>query len=191
MTRPIRALVCACAALTLIAVARPASAQGFGIGGRIAMVNSVDDVGDDTARFLGAHLRLTSPRTGIEVSFDRRTDTFDELDERVKETPIQVSLLLFLAGGGFKPYLLGGPGWYKRSVEPINAPELEVSNTKFGWHGGFGAEIRGGHFGVHGDYRYTFLNFGDDDDDDDEGLVGRFLPSHNGHMWTVGATFYF
>lgn len=185
----VRTLVSVCAAFTFAAAARPVAAQGFGIGGRMAMVKADTALDDDSVRFWGGHVRLTSPRTGLEVSFDRRTDTFDQLNERVTETPIQASLLLFLAGGGFKPYLLGGPGWYKRSVEPLDTG-VEVSNTKFGWHAGFGAEFRGGPVGVHADYRYTFLNFGDDDDDD-EGVIGQLLPSHDGHMWTVGATFYF
>ena len=63
-----------------------------------------------------------------------------------------------------------------------------------GWHAGFGAEIRPNRrIGIHGDYRYTFLDFGDDDDDDDDGggLIGGLLPSHNGSMWTVGFSFYF
>jgi hypothetical protein len=185
-----RVLVAACTVSALFVGSAPARAQGFGIGGRMAMVKADSELDDDSVKFWGAHFRLASPRTGLEVSFDRRTDTFDDLNERVRETPIQVSLLLFLAGGGFKPYLLGGPGWYKRSVEPLDDGD-GVSNTRFGWHGGFGAEIRGGPVGVHADYRYTFLNFGDDDDDDNGGVIGRLLPSHDGHMWTVGATFYF
>ena len=46
------------------------------------------------------------------------------------------------------------------------------------------------HFGIHGDYRYTFLDFGDDDDDDG-GFIGGLLPGHRGSMWTLGATVYF
>ena len=53
----------------------------------------------------------------------------------------------------------------------------------------------GPHAGLHGDYRYTFLDFGgdddDDDDDDDGGLLTRFLPANRGSMWTVGLTLYF
>ena len=54
-----------------------------------------------------------------------------------------------------------------------------VSTTEFGWHGGGGAEIRmGKHFGLHGDYRYTFLDFNDDDDDEIDGIgvIGRLAP---------------
>jgi len=183
-------LLAACALLLT-----PARGEAqFGIGGRMAMVKTDSAVDDDTVRFWGGQIRFVSDRTGLEVSLDRRSESFDLLNEKVTETPIQASLLLFLARGSFKPYLLGGPGWYKRSVEPIDDPDDlidDVSNTEFGWHAGFGAEIRAGrHFGIHGDYRFTFLDFGDDDDDDD-GFIGGLFPSHGGSMWTIGATVYF
>ena len=84
------------------------------------------------------------------------------------------------AAASFVPFLLGGPGWYRRSVEAIEGSDVSVSTTEFGWHAGGGLEILAGrHFGIHGDYRYTFLDFGDDDDDDDRRI----------HPWTVsGAT---
>jgi opacity protein-like surface antigen len=169
-------------------------AQGFGIGARLAMVKADTELDDDSVRFFGGQIRLTGQRAGLEVSLDRRSESFEDLNQRVTETPLQASVLLFLARGNFKPYLLGGPGWYKRTVEPIDDPDDlidGVSNTEFGWHAGFGAEIRvGRHFGLHGDYRYTFLDF-DDDDEGDESFIGGLLPSHGGSMWTVGATVYF
>jgi opacity protein-like surface antigen len=124
---------------------------------------------------------------------DRRSESFDLLNEKVTETPIQASLLLRLGAGRLSPFLLAGPGWYKQKVEPIDGPDgQEVEATEFGWHAGGGLEIGlGRHFGIHGDYRYTFLDFGDDDDDDDEGLIGGLLPGHRGSMWTLGATIYF
>jgi opacity protein-like surface antigen len=182
----------ALAGAVLLVASIPASAQGFGLGGRLAFVKADTEGDDDSRRFFGGHMRLTGDRAGLEVSIDRRTEEFDALDQRVKETPIQASLLLFLARGSFKPYLLGGPGWYRTRVEPIDDSDTGITTKEFGWHGGFGAEIRGGrHFGIHADYRYTFLDFNDDDDGDDDGLIGGLLPSHKGSMWTVGATVYF
>jgi Outer membrane protein beta-barrel domain len=190
-----------CSTVTLVlSSAAPCVAQGFGIGARIAMVKSDLDVDDDSVRFTGGQIRVLGRRAGLEVSLDRHTESFELLNERVKETPLQTSLLLFLAGGSFKPYLLGGPGWYRRTVEAIDNPDGVIEDettTKFGWHAGFGAELRlGGHFGIHGDYRYTALNFGDDDDEPAaatgrDSFVTGLLPSHDGSMWTVGATFYF
>jgi hypothetical protein len=182
----------------LLAWASPLSAQGFGIGGRFAwVVPDVDadadvDVDVDTLRYFGGQIRLLSQRYGLEVSLDRRSEEFELLNEKVTEMPIQASLLLRLAGGRVSPFVLGGPGWYRRKVELIDgSDDLSVSTTEFGWHAGGGLEILPNrHFGIHGDYRYTFLDFGDDDDDDG-GILGRFLPGHRGSMWTIGATVYF
>jgi hypothetical protein len=181
--------------LVALGAAAPAAAQ-FGVGARMAFVHRDVNGDDDSVRFTGGQVRLGSSRTALEVSFDRRSETFDLLNEKVKETPIQASLLLYLARGSFAPYLLGGPGWYKRTVEPINDPTdaiESVSTTTFGWHAGFGAELRmGRHAGLHADYRYTNLSFNDDDDDEEDGsFISGLLPSHNGSMWTVGFTFYF
>ena len=184
-------IIPALAAAALLATSSPSSAQGFGIGGRFAFVKADTEGDDDTRRFVGGHIRLTGERAALEVSMDRHTEEIDALDQRVKETPIQASLLLFLAQGSFKPYLLGGPGWYRTRVEALDDSDDGETTREFGWHAGFGAEIRGGRrFGIHADYRYTFLDFNDDDDDDD-GLIGGLLPSHKGSMWTVGATVYF
>ena len=49
--------------------------------------------------------------------------------------------------------------------------------------------MAGGHFGIHGDYRYTFLDF--DADDDDGGIIGGLLPGHRGSVWTLGSTICF
>lgn len=185
------------------AMAAPAAAQGFGIGPRLTWVRTDTDEDTDRVRFTGGQIRLgMSERTGLEVSMDRHSETFDLLNEKVKETPVQVSLLLFLARGSFSPYLLGGPGWYTRTVEAIDNPDgliESVSTRKFGWHGGLGAEFRmGRHAGLHADYRYTFLKFNDDDEDEDaagatgnDSFINSLLPSHEGSMWTVGFTIYF
>jgi opacity protein-like surface antigen len=178
---------------TLLATALPASAQGFGLGGRFAWVRQDVDVDADSVRFWGLHLRAMGGRSGFELSFDRHTEEFDLINQKVSETPIQASLIMKLAGGGFAPYLLGGPGWYKRSIEPIDGPEDSgESNTEFGWHAGGGIEILAGrHIGIHGDYRYTFLGDGDDEGGGSIPIVGGLLPGYKGSMWTLGATIYF
>jgi opacity protein-like surface antigen len=185
------------AAVALL-LATPARAQ-LGVGARLAWVKADTDseVEVDSVRFTGGQIRLgMSPRIGVEVSMDFHTEEFELLNEKVRERPIQASLLLKLATGNVQPFLLGGPGWYKRSVEPLDGPndDLEVSSTEFGWHAGGGLEVLfGRHFGLHGDYRYTFLDFGDDDDIGG-GLIpglGGVLPGHRGSMWTLGATVYF
>jgi hypothetical protein len=172
----------------------PAAAQGFGVGLRMAWLRNDVDVDVDSVRFTGGQIRLgLSQRIGVEVSLDRRSESFELLNQKVTEYPIQASLLLRLAGGRFSPYLLGGPGWYSRKVEPLEGPDVSVSTRDFGWHAGGGLEIRlGGHAGIHGDYRYTFLDFnGDDEEDAGGGLVSGLLPGYKGSMWTLGFTVYF
>ena len=175
----------------LLACAAPAAAQGLGVGGRIAWVKSDADAGVDAVRMFGGQVRLLAPRLGIEVSLDRKTESSELLNTEVTETPLQASLLLRLGSGTVSPYLLGGPGWYRRSVEALDDPDTRATTTEFGWHAGIGLEIFASRrFGIHGDYRYTFLDF-EEDDDEDEGFIGGLLPGHRGSMWTVGATIYF
>jgi opacity protein-like surface antigen len=162
----------------------------IGVGARMAWVTADSDADVDSVRFIGGQIRLLSPRWGFEVSLDRHSESFELLNQKVTETPIQASLLLRTGGGRASLFLLGGPGWYRRKVEPIDGPEvLDVDNTEFGWHAGVGLEFFAGrHVGIHGDYRYTFLDFGKDDD---EGFIGGLIPGHRGSMWTLGATVYF
>lgn len=191
---PVRALVVTVlVSAALGASPSIASAQGLGVGGRLAWVAADSDADVDKVRFAGGQIRLLSPRWGLEISMDRHSEEFDLLNQKVTETPIQASLLLRLGSRRLTPFLLGGPGWYRRTVGPLEGSGADVSSTEFGWHAGAGLELFAGrHVGIHGDYRYTFLDFnGDDDEGEDEGFVGRLLPGHRGSMWTLGATIYF
>lgn len=172
----------------LLATTAPVCAQGFGLGARIAWITPDADV--DSVRFFGGQVRLLSQRFGLEVALDRHSESFELLNQKVTETPIQASLLLRMGHGSVTPFLLGGPGWYRRKVEALDTPgNLSSSTTEFGWHAGIGLEVLAGkHLGIHGDYRYTFLDF---KKDDNEGFIGGLLPGHRGSMWTAGATFYF
>jgi len=185
-----------CAAIlvsaTLAASPSVASAQGFGIGARLAWVTPDTDLDVDKVRFVGGQIRLNSKRWGLEVALDHHSEELELVNQKVTETPIQTSVLFRMGGGALTPYLLGGPGWYRRKVEPLEGSgDAALVTTEFGWHAGIGAEIFAGrHVGIHGDYRYTFLDF-NGDDDEEEGFVGRLLPGHRGSMWTLGATIYF
>ena len=84
----------------LLTVAAPAAAQGFGIGARMAWVNGdVDADGPIPSGSSAARFGWACPADWLEVSLDRHTEEFELLNQKVKETPIQVSLLLKLAGG--------------------------------------------------------------------------------------------
>jgi opacity protein-like surface antigen len=197
-----------CAAIVFAVSVSSAHAQ-FGVGGRFAMIRGDVDADTSSVRFTGGQLRAgLSKRMSIELALDVHTETNEALTERVRDYPFQASLLLFPVRAGFSPFVLAGIGWYSTRVEQLADDEVldSVTTRRRGYHAGFGAEIRlGRHAGLHGDYRYTFLNFGDDDDDDedDEGgsvlgsvagalnPVSRFLPGYEGSMWTVGLTVYF
>ena len=179
--------------VALLASLAPAWAQGFGVGARFAWVNPDTAVDVDSIRYFGGQIRLTGGRLGLELSMDRHSESSDALNQKLTETPLQLSLLVRMGNGKVAPFLLGGPGWYRRKAEAIDGlADLDISTTEFGWHAGVGLEILPTtHFGIHGDYRYTFLAFGDDDDDEGGGIIGGLLPGHRGSMWTLGATVYF
>ena len=181
--------------VAVLAMPEAAAAQGaFGIGGRLTWVRRDVNVEEDSTRFTGGHIRArVSPKTAFELSLDVHTETNALETARVREYPVQASLLLYLTKSKFAPYVLGGAGWYSQKLETLAGDETIASETvrDFGWHAGFGAELGlGKHAGIHADYRYTFLDFGNDDNED-EGLVGRLLPGYKGSMWTTGLTIYF
>ena len=141
-------------------------------------------------------------RDGVELSLDRRSAERRPHD-RVRDYPLQGSLLLFPIHSTFSPYVLGGVGWYTHVVDTLAAGQVTAtdSSRKMGYHAGFGGELKvGGHAGVHADYRYTILHFDDSNPRDSlrgwvqrltGALASRFLPSYDGSMWTAGLTFYF
>ncbi|HZB26077.1 MAG TPA: outer membrane beta-barrel protein [Vicinamibacterales bacterium] len=191
-TRPVRRAAIVTGVLGgLLSLPAPLSAQGLGVGARLAWVTADSDTDADSRRVVGGQIRLLSPRFGLELSLDRRSESFEALNQKATETPIQASLLMRLSSSRISPFLLGGPGWYRRTIEPLEGSGPTVTSTEFGWHAGGGLELLlHRHFGLHGDYRFTFLDFGDDDEEDD-GILGGVLPGHRGSMWTVGASFYF
>ena len=198
-------------ALAFASVLCPASAladQAFGIGARLTLVkDSVSgETGSDSERFTGGLLRAKlSPRTAIELSVDWRTATNQALTERVRDLPIQASLLYFPVNARLAPYLLGGAGWYSQRVQTLSESTVTstVTTKTFGYHAGFGAELRlGRRLGVHVDYRYTRVHRRDDDEDPDASgggirvpglasLAGRLNLTHDGSMWGGGVTLYF
>ena len=188
-----RAAVIMLALAGLLATSAPVSAQGFGIGPRISWVHPDVNADVDAVRYFGGQVRLIGPRFGIEVALDHHSESVELANQKISETPIQTSLLLRMGRGSVAPFLLGGPGWYRRKVETINsAGNLSSQTTEFGWHAGIGLEaLAGKHVGIHGDYRYTFLNFHDDNNNGALIGIGKLLPGHRGSMWTLGTTFYF
>lgn len=188
----------------LIAVPATALAQdgGIGIGPRITFVRGATDSAEGSQRFTGGFLRLGGGKAAIELAVDYRSGLTGELTERVKDYPIQASLLLYPVRARLAPYVLAGVGWYSQQVTRFQAPTGTVvvadeTTREMGYHAGLGAEVRlHRRFGLYGDYRYTQLSFGGDDES--SSLLPGWIPgadrlklSHEGSMFTWGAAFYF
>lgn len=184
--------------LAALALPLPASAQGLGIGPRLSFVRGDVPSATESTRFLGGILRMSSSkRVVFEVAGDFRTERAEDGLSRVRERPIQGSMLLFPVRSTFSPYILAGYGLYSRTVETLDLTgdvAEAVSERKTGAHVGFGAELflsRRAAFVV--DYRYRFVRFGAPENDETPvnvpGLRNRL--SHRGSMWTSGLAFYF
>jgi hypothetical protein len=153
-------------AIVTSAAARPATAQGLGIGPRMVFVTGADSplqdpASDSKTKLTGGFLRIrASKHVGVEASMDFRTATDAANTIKVHSTPIQGSALFYLLKGPLSPYAIAGVGWYKTRVEVVGADRsTETAETRFGYHTGFGGELMlGRHASIYVDYRYTFVN---------------------------------
>ena len=182
-----------------------ASAQSFGIGPRFSFVRGNLASGTPATRLIGGTMRIvTSKHTVLEGSMDYRAFFNEAGTQRTKETPMQGSLLLFIARGAFSPYVGGGIGLYTQTRDTLNASGLVTASEtekKLGWHLGGGAEIiLAKHVGFFVDYRFRFVKFGEPTDDAQKisipgdsvfPILQNVKLSHEGSMWTSGLTFYF
>ena len=184
----------ALAAVVLTAAPAAAQGNGIGVGPRLTFVSG-GDPDADSQRFTGVALRLGGGRTALEVAMDFRSSLVGEdLTVRVKDYPIQASLLIFPVRTRLAPYLLAGLGWYSQHVESLGPVQVTETTRKLGYHAGFGGELLlHRRFGLYGDYRYTFIRFGGEDSSPviDLPLVNRLKMSHEGSVFTWGANFYF
>ena len=179
-----------------------ASAQGFGIGPRMSFIRPDGINGTPSSRMFGGTLRLrTSPHVGLEAALDYRSQLSPDGLTRVKERPLQGSILLFLARGTFSPYLLGGWGIYQETVETLDGTNpVALTSTverKSGAHVGFGLELLiSKHTAFFLDYRYRFVHFGSPTSTEEPinipvpGL-SKVQLAHQGTMITSGLAFYF
>jgi hypothetical protein len=204
----VSALVIGALCLTASLSAAQSGGTGFGIGPRLTFVRGTGDLPDGSQRFTGAAVRLGGGKTALEIAMDFKSGVTGDLTERIKDYPIQGSLLIFPVRSRIAPYLLGGIGWYSQRVQQLgrlSALVQDQTTRKIGYHAGFGGEVRvHKHVGLYGDYRYTFIRFGKDDENiSSEPSLGkdampftipfaeRLRMSHEGSMFAWGATFYF
>lgn len=176
------------------------SAQAFGIGPRLSFVRGDLPSGTPSTRFWGGIVRMQlSKRMVLEGAADFRSETSDDGLTRVKERPLQGSLLMFPVRSTLAPYVVAGYGVYNRTVEVIDetallVPAVAVSERETGLHLGFGAELRLGRRAAFiVDYRYRFVRFGAAEGDEEPVNLPLLKDrlSHRGSMWTSGIAFYF
>ena len=206
-------------ALVLGAAAGDAQAQGFGIGPRMVMVSGTNSPLEDTpnassAKLTGGFMRIRASRhMGVELSMDFRTTTDPTNTIKIRQTPIQGSVLFYPFKTAIAPYVMGGVGWYKQKFEAMSEGQTiaTTNNSEFGYHTGVGGELMlGKHASIFVDYRYTFINI-----DGIGGLLGKAMSltsitglissfantnslssdlsgvTGHGSMWTTGMTIYF
>ena len=193
-----RALVVALAGL--FAVPAAASAQGFGLGPRFSFVRGDITSGAASTGFKGGTLRMRSSAHAVtELAMDYRAYKSEDLTTQVRETPIQGSLLMFIARSVISPYLVSGVGIYTRHFDQLDSKGIIKETTterRMGWHLGAGLEIRlARHVAMFGDYRLRFVKFGDSSGDGRDPVtipgLDKLKLSHQGSMWTGGLAFYF
>ena len=180
----------------------PALAQGFGIGPRMSWVRGDLPSATASTRFLGATMRMSSSRRIVlEAAMDYRSERSLDGLSRLRQVPLQGSVLVFPVRSVFSPYLLGGFGMYRQTAEQLDATGEVTSSfsaRETGAHVGFGAEVFvTKRAAIFADYRYRFVRFGEPDAGDDPidipGIPGddKLKLSHRGSMWTTGVAFYF
>jgi hypothetical protein len=202
----IRTSLTAAAALSVLLVCPAAvRAQTVSIGPRMSFVRPDPAVGTASDRYTGGAVRLgLSPRTAIELAMDWRSSTSEDAAIRIRDYPLQGSLLVYPMRGPLAPYLLGGVGWYSQRMEALSGAEVLSHQTvrRMGYHGGIGGDLKlGRRATLFADYRYTFLRFGRDADEGASGggfalpgigsLADNLRLSHEGSMWTGGLTINF
>jgi hypothetical protein len=201
----IRRSILVFALVVLLWPAAEAAAQGFGIGPRMTFVKGDLATGAPSTKFYGGTIRIASSRRVVlELAGDVRSQLAEDGLTRLRERPIQASMLLFLARSAFAPYVLGGYGIYSQTTETLDATGVvadSVSERKTGAHLGFGAELFvSRHAAFFADYRLRFVTFGTPDAGAEPVNIpgSSFVPgldnvklSHRGTMWTSGIAFYF
>ncbi|MFB3854601.1 MAG: outer membrane beta-barrel protein [Vicinamibacterales bacterium] len=194
------------AGIVVLAATSDVDAQALGVGGRLSWMRpDAREDGPPSERFWGGFARARlSRRTAVEVSLDYRRFR-DAEGRRIRQMPLQGSLLLYPFRNVIGMYLLGGIGRYSDRTETPAAdgdPAGAVTVSRTGYHAGLGGELQvGRHAALHVDYRYTFLHAGAEDDGP---YVRGAIPIpgtlwlqekvdlwHEGSMWTAGVTVYF
>jgi hypothetical protein len=187
----------------LMALPGTAAAQMVGIGPRFSFVRGDVATSTPTNRFLGGTVRLkVSANLSVEGAADYRTTWNTARTERVREVPLQGSVLLYPIRTVLAPYLVGGMGIYSRSYDSVTTGGVVTpisQERKVGVHLGLGGDVQlGKRLVAYVDYRYRFVTFGSDSQTTSGGTgtapvpgLGPLGVAHQGSMWTTGVAFVF
>jgi opacity protein-like surface antigen len=112
--------------------------------------------------FAGVQARMRFGIFAAEASIQYHQDQYQNGGVVVTQYPVQLTAFLYpIPEGPFRPYLLGGVGWYYTNVEYRGSFSglPERTDNIFGEHLGGGAEIfLGPAVSLDADLRYIFLN---------------------------------
>lgn len=188
----------------------PAKAQMIAVGPRFSLIRGDLSTNTPTSRFLGGVARLKlSGNLSVEGAMETKTTWNTALTQRIRETPLQASVLIYPIRAAIAPYVVGGFGVYSRTYDVVAAGGVVAQTAeekKSGVHLGFGGEVSlGRHAVAFLDYRYRFVTFGNDPtalatSDPADPLakllksvpgLGQLNVSHQGAMWTGGVAFVF
>lgn len=147
----------------LLALPPQARADGFITPYLGTTFNSSFDDYDDFGNKLHYGVALTwlgQSGLGFEVDlayaptfFEPGEDTFFDLDSDGNLTTLMGNLVFGRSGGGVQPYVSGGFGLIRSSIEaPLDL--FEYSDNGFGVNAGAGLRAGSGRFGLRGDLRY-------------------------------------
>lgn len=113
--------------------------------------------------FGGAQARLHFARIlAVEASISFHENRYEGGDVSVTQYPVQLTAFLYpFPDGPFRPYLLGGVGWYYTRIDYTDSFSSLSDKTEhiFGEHLGLGVELMlGTRTSLDLDVRYVFLN---------------------------------
>jgi hypothetical protein len=160
---PCRSL--AAATLFVLAIGFPSAARADGFFTPYAGLSFDSKHGDvEIAKSFayGASLMwLGTSGVGFEIDFayhpkffDPEDEQFFDFDSRGNVVSLMGNLVFGHEGGGLQPYLTGGFGLIRPSIESVGGLFDDISDNAFGVNAGGGIRVGGPKFGVRGDLRY-------------------------------------
>ena len=141
---------------------------------------------DQGTWFGGVQARLRMGIFAVEASIQAHQNQYEDGDVIITQYPVQLTAFLYpLPDGPFRPYILGGVGWYytRTDYRGVFGALDDHTDNFFGEHFGAGAELfLGPRISLDADVRYVFQN------PDTDQVIGR---DFNYWQITFGVNFFF